>query len=50
MEDQKLKFNNAVVRIHFSDRTKEERNEAAKIAAEKYMKNVLFRARKGSDK
>ena len=42
MEGQEVKFNNAVVRIHFSGRTKEERNENIKKAAEKFMKQVFF--------
>ena len=39
-------YKNAIIRVHFPDRTKEEQTEKVKIATEKFLKKVE-RIRKG---
>lgn len=43
MEGQENKYNNARIRIHFPERTKEEQEEMVKKATETFLKKAIQR-------
>ena len=42
MEGQETRYNNAIIRIHIPDHSKEERTERIKQATETFMKKVML--------
>ena len=47
MQGQEIRYNNARIRVHFPDRTKEEQTAIVKAATEVFLKKAVMNQAKG---